>query len=148
MLVTVIAQFTAKITNSEKAIYFLSLMSCSINKLKSNGGSLALPALLSLRPWATPQLTYFNKNVSRFAAWTLITHLKRISNHDSLLRSNVSDELNRKMRDSFFRCTLHKKWNFPLRIWSHLLKKSLMENFIFVRWYIFHWLISAIWQRQ
>ena len=26
-------------------------------------------------------------------------------------------------------CT--KKWNFPLRIWLHLLKKSLMENFIF-----------------
>ena len=31
-----IAQFTAKMTNSEKAIYFLSLMSCSINKLKSS----------------------------------------------------------------------------------------------------------------
>ena len=30
-----IAQFTAKTTNSERAIYFLSLMSCSINKLKS-----------------------------------------------------------------------------------------------------------------
>ena len=28
------AQFTAKTTNSEKAIYFLPLMSCSINKLK------------------------------------------------------------------------------------------------------------------
>ena len=33
--------------------------------------------------------------------------------------------------------TLHKNWSFPLRIssvkvsWSHLLKKSLMENFIF-----------------
>ena len=35
VLVTVIGQFTAKTTNSEKAIYFLSLMSCSINKLKS-----------------------------------------------------------------------------------------------------------------
>ena len=30
-----IAQFTAKITNSEKAIYFLSLMPCSINTLSS-----------------------------------------------------------------------------------------------------------------
>ena len=27
--------------------------------------------------------------------------------------------------------SLHKKWSFPLRISSHLLKKSLMENFIF-----------------
>ena len=30
-----IAQFTVKTTNSEKAIYFLSLVSCSINKLRS-----------------------------------------------------------------------------------------------------------------
>ena len=36
LLVTVVAQFTAKTTNSEKAIYFLLLMSCSINKLKSH----------------------------------------------------------------------------------------------------------------
>ena len=35
LLVTVIGQFTAKTTNSEKAVYFLSIMSCSINKLKS-----------------------------------------------------------------------------------------------------------------
>ena len=25
-----------------------------------------------------------------------------------------------------------------LRIWSHLLKKSFMENFIFVQWFSFH----------
>ena len=36
MLVTVTAQFTAKMTYSEKAIYFLSLKTCSINKLKSH----------------------------------------------------------------------------------------------------------------
>ena len=36
MLVTVVAQFAAKTINSEKAIYFLSLMSCSMNKLKSH----------------------------------------------------------------------------------------------------------------
>ena len=34
LLVTVVAQFTAKTTNSEKAIYFLLVTSCSINKLK------------------------------------------------------------------------------------------------------------------
>ena len=34
-LVTVIAQSTTKTTNSEKAFYFLSLMSCAINKPKS-----------------------------------------------------------------------------------------------------------------
>ena len=31
-----VAQFTAKTANSEKAIYLLSLISCSINKLVSN----------------------------------------------------------------------------------------------------------------
>ena len=33
----------------------------------------------------------------------------------------------------FGQVALHKKWSFPLRIWSHLLKKSLIENFIFVQ---------------
>ena len=33
-LVTVIARFTAEMTNSKKTLYFLSLMSCSINKAK------------------------------------------------------------------------------------------------------------------
>ena len=36
MLVTVVAQFTVKTTNSEFAIYFLSFMSCSINRHKSH----------------------------------------------------------------------------------------------------------------
>ena len=31
-----VAQFAANTTNSEEAIYFLSLISCSINKLKSH----------------------------------------------------------------------------------------------------------------
>ena len=35
-LVTMVAQFTAKIVNSERATYFLSLKSCSINKLWSH----------------------------------------------------------------------------------------------------------------
>ena len=36
LLVTAVVRLTAKTTNSEKAIYFLSLISCSINKLKSH----------------------------------------------------------------------------------------------------------------
>ena len=36
LLITLVLQFTAKITNSEKATYFLSLMSSSISKLKSH----------------------------------------------------------------------------------------------------------------
>ena len=58
LLVTVVAQFNDETTNSEKAIYFLSLMSCSINKVKSHMlftcYSLAPPYCslpLSLRLW-------------------------------------------------------------------------------------------------
>ena len=35
LLVTVVALFTAKMTNPEKTIHFISLVSCSISKLKS-----------------------------------------------------------------------------------------------------------------
>ena len=36
------------------------------------------------------------------------------------------------MPSYLFLNTLQKKLSFPLRIWSHLLKKSLMENLIFL----------------
>ena len=36
LLVTVVVQFTVKTTNSERAIYFLSLISCSMNKINSH----------------------------------------------------------------------------------------------------------------
>ena len=35
LLVTVVTQFTAKTGNSKKALYFLSYMSCSINKVSN-----------------------------------------------------------------------------------------------------------------
>ena len=35
------------------------------------------------------------------------------------------------IKDFFSKCDQIRK---KLRIWSHLLKKSLMENFIFVQW--------------
>ena len=34
---------------------------------------------------------------------------------------------------------LHKQWSFPLRIWSHLLNKSLMQNFIFCALILVFW---------
>ena len=46
LFVTVVAQFTAKTITSEKAIYLLSLMSCSMNKLKPrslNAGAPPVP---------------------------------------------------------------------------------------------------------
>ena len=57
--------------------------------------------------------------------------------------------------------TLHKKWSFPLRIsskcdqicrklriWSHLLKKSLMENFIFCAVSgALLWILRVFWEQ-
>ena len=48
----------------------------------------------------------------------------------SLMRNSQEEQLSKQMAP-------HKKWSFPLsisklQIWLHLLKKSLMENFIFV----------------
>ena len=34
---------------------------------------------------------------------------------------------------------LHKQWSFPLRIWSHLLNKSLMQNFNFCALILVFW---------
>ena len=53
-----------------------------------------------------------------FLLWLLLTFILGISTSKNYL------VLSKEM-------SLYKKWNFPLRIWSHLLKKSLMENFLF-----------------
>ena len=50
-MVTVVAQFTAKTINSEKAIYFLSLMSCSMKKLKSHMLFTSKNFMFSDFPW-------------------------------------------------------------------------------------------------
>ena len=42
--------------------------------------------------------------------------------------------------------SLHKKWIFPLSIWSYLLKKSLMENFIFCA--VFITVLAALWRSK
>ena len=59
--------------------------------------------------------------------------------------------------DCFTKFSLHKKWSFPLRIssgkydqirsflqiWSHLLKKSLMENLFFCAMFVNRWNILS-----
>ena len=42
---------------------------------------------------------------------------------------------------------LHKKWGFPLRIWSHLLKESLMENSFFVQWETHSFTGHFLWRK-
>ena len=44
------------------------------------------------------------------------------------------------IKDLFSKCDQIRR---KLRIWSHLLKKSLMENFIFVQWQV-NWLVSYV----
>ena len=58
--------------------------------------------------------------------------------------------LNLLLKEEILKVSLHKKWSYPLKdffskcdqirsflgIWSHLLKKSLMENFIFCGVYV------------
>ena len=58
--------------------------------------------------------------------------------------------LNLLLKEEILKVSLHKKWGYPLKdffskcdqirsflgIWSHLLKKSLMENFIFCGVYV------------
>ena len=47
-------------------------------------------------------------------------------------RTRPVQKFRKSIQKLIFLHTLHKKWSFPLRIWSHLMKKSLMGNFIFL----------------
>ena len=81
-----------------------------------------------------------------------------IHKSDNLIES-CNENIDLKISETNFRehlfnlllkVSLHKKWSFPLKdffskcdqirsflgIWSHLLKKSLMENFIFCGVYV------------
>ena len=52
--------------------------------------------------------------------------------------TNTSQKMKFPIKDFFSKCDQIRK---KLRIWSHLLKKSLMENFIFCAVKIFRWRI-------
>ena len=62
MSVTVVAQFTAKTTNSEKAIHFLTLMSCSINKL-SHFSHFKFHTLFTCKNFMFSEFTWKKKNL-------------------------------------------------------------------------------------
>ena len=70
--------------------------------------------------------------------------VNKIKNYKLIKKININLELNRWKKESM-KITLHKKWSFPsrifffskydqiqMRIWSHSLKKSSVENLIFV----------------
>ena len=65
---------------------------------------------------------------------TVTCHSKhRHTNKNKLILRNY-----RWNGEIFVHASLHKKWSFPLRIWSDLLKKSLMESFIVYAVYLWN----------
>ena len=54
-----------------------------------------------------------------------------LDNRKQATKVNTAQKMKFSIKDFFSKCDqTHKK----LRIWSHLLKKSLIENFFFVQW--------------
>ena len=73
-----------------------------------------------------------------FLSWKRFTIFSQRSGVNICYLYSVSERLLAAHQDEFsftLLVSLHKKWSF-LRIWWHLLKKSLMENFIFWAVYI------------
>ena len=48
------------------------------------------------------------------------------------LTPSTAEKMKFSIKDLFSKCDQIRRF---LQIWSHLLKKSLMENFMFVQWY-------------
>ena len=80
----------------------------------------------------------FSFSLFSFEAQLFITRISRIIEKATLCMSyyDMTAKYEFKVINKYSHCT--KKWSFRLRIsshllriWSHLLKKSLMENFIF-----------------
>ena len=78
----------------------------------------------------------FSFSLFSFEAQLFITRISRIIGKTTLCMSCYDMTAKFKVINKYSHCT--KKWSFPLRIsshllgiWSHLLKKSLMENIIF-----------------
>ena len=54
-----------------------------------------------------------------------------LDNRKQTTKVNTAQKMKFSIKDFFSKCDqTHKK----LRIWSHLLKKSLIKNFFFVQW--------------
>ena len=73
------------------------------------------------------------KSSSKYFPYFLLTHVYLLENphffYSSLLHCFTAQKLKFSIRDFFSKCDqIHRK----LRIWSHLQKTSLMENFIFL----------------
>ena len=67
----------------------------------------------------------FNSIFSFLLYWELVTALR---SNLMILVSNTAQKMKFSIKDFFSKCEQIRR---KLRIWSHLLKKSLMENFIF-----------------
>ena len=110
----------------------LPLLSFHLKKAIKNGWKIL---------YSLPEKLHLLSRYSNFCA-LFLSSFSFILAIAKLIRENARWEILKFMTSS---CVLlHKKWSYPLRIssvnvtksaslqiWSHLLKKSLMENFIF-----------------
>ena len=71
---------------------------------------------------------FFSSNRSRSNKFIVVIHI-----NDLCLHSITAQEMKFSVKDFFSKCDQIRSF---LRIWSHLLKKSLMENFIFCAVYL------------
>ena len=91
-------------------------------------------------------LTWFNSPRIRFCWKAWHNHSTKTKNQSSSFRissinvnkaaGNTVQKNEVSVKDFFSKCDQIRR---KLRIWSHLLKKSLMENFIFCAVLGYHW---------
>ena len=96
------------------------------------------------RQWEIPSSTCNQNN------WFKYTYMEYFQNFPKNIIWNTAQKMKFSIKDFFSKCDQIRK---KLRIWSHLLKKSLMDNFIFneveyINYYGVCWnkmIMSRIW---
>ena len=148
LLVTVVTQFTAETTNSEKAVYFLPPMSCSINKSLVCYSPIKIlrqfyvfsltwknffgpknappppppPPLLSLRPWI---LIYFWKLFDTIDHYILLVY-KVVGFRDDTVNWFHSYLVNRA-----FLVSIENKYSSISKISCSMAQGSILGTFLF-----------------
>ena len=72
---------------------------------------------------------HFPRTEGNRHSWLFLPYIARVSSSIILaLNQNTAQKMKFSIKDFFSKCDQIRSF---LRIWSHFLKKSLMENFIF-----------------
>ena len=77
-------------------------------------------------------VTFFAKTILKYSCFGLVIEMK-IQNWTHLLKVITAQKMKFPIEHFFSKCDqIRWKLRWKLRIWSHLLNKSLMENVIFL----------------